>query len=443
MISTLSVELLQEIRGKLAKSDQKSLRAACMEIGLAVNPLFFSSLILTTRDLRQEANMHILTALASGETGWSPYAKTLTLRPTNDSYRPIIVEARDAWSNLPDSAMQELLTSALRSMMNLRTVIWQLRDGRAWQWNAICDVLSTFSRLDGFHFRTDATAGRALPRLEHLRTLEIELPDYGEDIPLADQITQLVAETRALTSLQLFVPDKCQSDVWTMLREGPGRGIHLKGIRTQYITPEFLAYLESYSGIEILEVLCPDLDAKYANSEEEPEPDPALVDRFFHSVLRHHAASLVELHFRSAYEGRCCFGPQIVDSLSALHQLTYLMISINTADIAPPMDAMNLLLRTAVDLPGIRYLRIYTARFPGGRGFHSGCGTGAASYANQAREAILLAVYNFRSISPSSAVVCVESRHAYDLEFELKLISEGAGSGRFWTYQQIIPRAKN
>jgi hypothetical protein len=103
---------------QLIKVDQQHLRAVCQEIGLAINPLFFSTLVLKTRHLRLEADVCVLTALASGKTGWCSHAKTLNISHGSSPGREK-VERLD----LSDEAMQNLLAAALGTMMNVRTVM--------------------------------------------------------------------------------------------------------------------------------------------------------------------------------------------------------------------------------------------------------------------------------------------------------------------------------
>ncbi|KAJ7103859.1 hypothetical protein C8R44DRAFT_746597 [Mycena epipterygia] len=136
MLLYLSVELLQEIGGQLcdtshpcssvslrpfsqlAGPDQKSLRQICNGVSFAIEPLFFSYLVLNKDKLRIDMGRDFLEALTTGETGWSPYAKTLHMKPAKPAE-----ERKGVGLNRSETVMQELLASTLGSLNNVRTVM--------------------------------------------------------------------------------------------------------------------------------------------------------------------------------------------------------------------------------------------------------------------------------------------------------------------------------
>ncbi|KAJ7103849.1 hypothetical protein C8R44DRAFT_887355 [Mycena epipterygia] len=190
MLLDLSVELLQEIGGQLAGPDQKSLRQTCKGVSFAIEPLFFSYLVLNKDELRIGMGRGFLEALATGETGWSRYAKTLRMKPTRPAE-----ERRGVGLNRSETVMQELFASVLGSLNNVRTVIWVSLDSDfAWEVNAICDFLNTLPLLNDLRLEAYGSTELPLPRLSGLRRLNIctstwkELPgckglDYAACLP--------------------------------------------------------------------------------------------------------------------------------------------------------------------------------------------------------------------------------------------------------------------
>ncbi|KAJ7488062.1 hypothetical protein FB451DRAFT_1529078 [Mycena latifolia] len=255
---SLCAELIQEIGNKLVRIDQKCLRAVCKDIGLAINPLFFSTLVLKTQSLHSENGIYILKALASGDTGWSTYAMTLTIQPGG------ILEGRaDSRFDISDSAVQELLASALGSLMNIRVVMWETnKKDPEWQQDTIRDFLTTCPLLDDFHLETGDVSCLPSPPLSGLRKLNITIP-YGARTPLGKQVPHLVAQNHGLTSLHLLNYSGPWSEVWTMLLNNPDWNIHLTDISPTCITRNLLEYLGSYSGIQKLELRSPDDDHFY------------------------------------------------------------------------------------------------------------------------------------------------------------------------------------
>jgi hypothetical protein len=83
--------------------------------------MFFSFFVLRTgEEMYSEAGVEMLKVLAAGQTGWSSHARTLHIRPGKDTKTREQLACEDT---IPEDEMQELLTCALKSMADIRTVM--------------------------------------------------------------------------------------------------------------------------------------------------------------------------------------------------------------------------------------------------------------------------------------------------------------------------------
>ncbi|KAJ7606957.1 hypothetical protein DFH06DRAFT_1486676 [Mycena polygramma] len=404
MFSTLSTELVQEIGMKLTRSDQKYLRAACKDIGLAINPLSFSTLVLRTRNLSLDTGIDNLTALASGKTGWSRYTRSLSILP--GPWQNQGIDEPPERPDISDDAMMGLVVSALTSLKNVRAVVWSMNGGDTeWKW-----LRDSVLRL---------IAGATL-----LEDLELSVDGYNVDpdvtsVPLVDQVPQIVEHNRGLTSLHLSGRAATTwSEIWDILRKKGDR--HLKEINAAYC-PELLTYIDSYSGLERLEI---------------NHPDPGNPNTFFHTILPRHAATLVELSCSAGYECAWSFNSHTVDAILQLQRLTHLEVSINKADIVEGTDnAVVLLLRTAASLPALECLGIRAAGSQRNRG--AKCGNPAMAHRSAVERAVITAIQGFRGDSASRAVLSVGlNRFHLKPADELQTGEEPGG----WAYYQTKAR---
>ncbi|KAJ6517257.1 hypothetical protein C8R47DRAFT_1312802 [Mycena vitilis] len=420
MFSTLSTELVQEIGMKLTKSDQKYLRAACKDIGLAINPLFFSSLVLRTKNLSLDTGINNLTALASGKTGWSQYTKSLSILP--GPWQNHEADEAPERPHISDNAMRGLVASALTSLKNIRAVVCSINGSDAeWKWlrDPVLSLIAGATLLEDLELSVhgyNVDPDLVLPRLSSssLRRMKITTP-YWMSVPLVDQVPQIVEQNRGLTSLHVSGrAATAWSETWAVLRKmGDG---HLKEINAAYC-PELLTYIDSYSGLERLEII---------------NPDAGNPDAFFQTILPRHAATLVVLSCSAGYECAWSFNPNIVDSILQLQRLTHLAVSINKADIVEGTDnVVVLLLRTVAALPSLEGLVIRAAGSPRNRG--AKCGNPAMAHRSAVARAVITTIQGFRGDTASRAVLSVGlNRFHLKPADELQTGEEPGG----WVYHQ-------
>ncbi|KAJ6579155.1 hypothetical protein DFH09DRAFT_1147755 [Mycena vulgaris] len=422
MLLDLPTEILQEIESQLERIDHKRLRAVCKDLRLAMDPLFFSSLVLDLHQLRLESGREFQETLVAGQTGWSLYAKTLTIIPGK---KPEWHQLADPRGPKSEDANGHLLSSALGSMKNVQAVIWKVDDTcPAWEQKAICDVLDALPLTDlklEIRCSGDALSIRGLPRIHKL---EIQTA-YWKPPPLVQQVSKAVAQSRTLTSLRLAGSNDW-SEVWNIL--GDNSRMQLTDISTQTLTPELLTYLASYSGIEKLTI-------KYPDTRREAEH---LGDALFETVIRRNTGSLVELSCAADYESRWSFGTHNVDTISLLQKLTCLEMSVNASEVLgveSPMSIVVLLLRTAALLPALRRLAIFPANLKINRGGR--CEDPRGQNLGMINLTIADAVKSFSSPVASSAIVLVPQLWK---GYSQRLVAAAGGESVVWEYGEI-PRS--
>lgn len=154
------------------------------------------------------------------------------------------------------------------------------------------------------------------------------------------------------------------SEIWTTLRE---ERIKLKEISTDEITPAFLEYVASYSGLEKLTLTFT------TAREDDVYTSEKLALKFYNEVLPMHAQSLTTLDICPIYEGKWCFGSHNAASLHLCTKLQNLRIHINSEEIdRPKKDVVWTLLEIASDLPRLSHLSIASADAEGNRSGRNG-----------------------------------------------------------------------
>ncbi|KAJ6531657.1 hypothetical protein DFH09DRAFT_1183025 [Mycena vulgaris] len=403
-ILSLSVELLQEIGRQITKADHKSLRAVCRYLALGFDPLFFSSLVLWTQQLKRDEDGAIyLETLATGKTGWSRFATTLSIDPNHQS---ILLTGGEDIPSI--SQLQHLLGATLGSMPNIQTVKWYLRpEYHDWPRNAIAAFLNSHPLLD--NLQLDVQGLRALDfsldQISGLRKFKFGGLPYSGPSELVQPLTQVIINNRQLSSLDLQRSDNW-SYVWTALRMAQ---VHLTDVATNSVTEELLTYLASYSGIQRLDLGYPD-----AGSEAESD---RLADIFFDTVLPRHASSLVQLSCPAGYESRWSFGSHNADVISCLPRISKLVMSVNCVDVPSYSEenSVERLLQVAAQLPRLRHVRIYSAECEEAR--EAECGNPSMVHDEEVDQGIALVMEDFRpcSLSPAVVVVACSTETTYEL----------------------------
>ncbi|KAJ7127624.1 hypothetical protein C8R44DRAFT_778614 [Mycena epipterygia] len=396
MLPYLCVEILQEIGGQLPNCDQMNLRSVCKELGLAIDPLFYTFFVLRGDRMRKENGLYIIERLAAGQIGWSQHAKTVHIMPGS---KPETGEAIGPKWYPSDPALPNLLVSALASMHNIQTVMWTVHASDPdWVREAICDSLNTLPHLSDLHLKTQGGVHLGLTPVPSLTKLRIETMDW-RPVQIVQDICQVVGRSHNLTSLH-FSGSGDWSKVWTilratLLRPSTSAQIHLKELTTSVVTADLLAYLSSYSGLESIS-----LERSQGGGRVKPDP---LADTFFDTILPLHAKSLVELSCPACHEGRWSFGMHNIDAILPLRKLEKLHMSVNphdVMDVAPMMNAVTLLLTTAGLLPVLRLLKISSARY--GRGHEDSIKTAIENFTSHLESAAIVSTgENFYELAPA------------------------------------------
>ncbi|KAJ7643403.1 hypothetical protein DFH06DRAFT_1333651 [Mycena polygramma] len=177
MILSLPLEILHAIGAQASHPDRESLRAVCRTVALAINPLFFSSVTLDIHNRGRVDESHcFLEALASGETGWSRFARKLTIARLSPGGEWIKKEEFDEVQRA-HVRMEKFLRPALESLKNVRSVIWMLNGSNPeWTTVVILGALCSLSFLDDLHLRLNSrTDLNGLHGLSRLRLRKIRL----------------------------------------------------------------------------------------------------------------------------------------------------------------------------------------------------------------------------------------------------------------------------
>ncbi|KAJ7186627.1 hypothetical protein C8R46DRAFT_1057595 [Mycena filopes] len=397
MLLNLLVDLFEEIASELARSDHKNLRAVCRDISLAIDPFFFSSITIRTRPLHLKEGTWLLEALASGQSRWSTYAKTLLIEPGNVPW------GKELAFNPREEAQCKLLASALGSLKAIRTLSWTVGSDSA-PASVISAHLPKFTLLDDFEVNLNRSEADnlALPLLSGLRTLKITTNWQ----PMPNAVLDIVVACAA-TLTTLHVSDYGDSSaLWSHLIVHPG--LRLKSLLVgSTVTPELLTYLASYTGLERLVFMS-------ADGGSQPSAD-SLADVFFGTVLPRHAETLVEVACVAGYVSRWSVGAHNVDAICDLSKLKTLAVSVNGADvfgIESGRNAVDVLLgRIMTRLPALQTLSIFPTTPQSMR--YSRCGTHPHMHQQRLTAAIVLALANFRSsgvVSDNSAICSVVVR---------------------------------
>ncbi|KAJ6462760.1 hypothetical protein C8R47DRAFT_95355 [Mycena vitilis] len=468
MILDLSSDLFGEIGCKLVQKDCGNFRAVCKALGSAVEHLFFSSLVLTTEKVQNEAGLDYLTAIARGESGWCTYAHTLSI-----AFAASNSGAQQAHSLEFSDAQIQAIRAALAAIRNIRTVAWNTGQGNPeWERTIVCAFLNALHGLDELRLSMEIhhTVDIPLPILSGVKKLKIkdrvQRPHWGAGEhpvpPVLHEISRQLTSNHDLTTLHLD-GSIGWATLWTLLG---ARGIHLTEIATSILTPSLFAYLASYSGLQRL-TLRPDGGSRDASDR--------LADEFYETALMPHASSLIVLSCPAVYESRWSFGSHNAAQFAALRGLTALEVSVNAGKlpkvkpeprwytnpvsgvktrivqmgqhVEANQDEINAIVTeivtTAATLPSLRNLVILSADTERNRG--SWCGNGLINHTRAVNIALERAIQNFRSDRPCPPIVQAGNRtyrlQRVPVEYILNIWGErvdipGEKSTEIFLYQQ-------
>ncbi|KAF7296378.1 hypothetical protein HMN09_01107900 [Mycena chlorophos] len=330
-LADLAIELIQHVAAFLNAVDQAALRATNTYLQDAVDPLLCSVVFIPTNRLRSPKTSAFVDALENGSTSWSRYGRRLHLGRTitpRDSREPIT-------DQLPSSRLASALLSCAPRTRAVRYVV--TKEDPEWLYQTVCDAIVAFPLLQRFDLLRPHQLGRALPRLARLSTLKISsaiAPVQQQPLafwhPLVDlpppplrtdqlELDAVVAACPGLHTLELISAD-AQDVAWETLLQ---LGICLRQMTINRITPAVLAYLKSYSGLEVFV-----LQRNPYDQRDPPEMDP-LAREFFEEVLPMHETTLRVLRCPMAYENAWSIGSsEGIDVLRRLANLTQLEMSL-------------------------------------------------------------------------------------------------------------------
>ncbi|KDR72800.1 hypothetical protein GALMADRAFT_101133 [Galerina marginata CBS 339.88] len=228
-----------------------------------------------------------------------------------------------------------------------------------------------------------------LPHLKHLTSLElvnIEDPYARSPYTLAesDDESEAKHENRRYGS--------SVEEIWKTMRSAR---IRLEELTVDVVTPSFLDYLSSYSGLKMLHIT--------PGGFHEGTSSDALAKKFFADPLQKHSGSLEDLNIAARYEGLWCFSDHNLPAIAKCTNLKSLRIAIISSQLwndddhakaAPNSDAIKLLIDTAlVHLPHLKKFQIVAANLETLR--HARCGNPAMSHFSRAGKMMVRSVLNY------------------------------------------------
>ncbi|KAJ6529283.1 hypothetical protein B0H19DRAFT_1083039 [Mycena capillaripes] len=418
-LASLPAELLQEIGGNW-ECDQKNLRTVCKSLRDAINPLYFSTVTVVLSGQRPDRGLCRLEAIASGETSWSTYARTLSISANNYYYDNERLEEED--KNPFFQRIKQSLDPALASLKHIKTLSWAIHERHGYpEWinDIVIDALPSFSDLNDLSLSGDLhavmsrTGLQVFDQLGNFHKLRLSGTDYVRDKVSAKvslKIYKAISRSPQLTTLYLSAPSADFSAVWNILRT---ESIHITDFTASTVTHEMLCYLSSYSGLTRLTV--------EGAVSEVPSEELALADAFFLSALSKHAETLVHLSCSASIEGKWGLTPSNSDVLSR-------MTSVHMADLGQNGDTVELLLDAIPNLPSLATIIIVPSRLRVSRPV---CGGFFENHRIKTSQRIRQIMRAYRSAVPLHLVVDAGYRR-----FEPKLKSDE--EGEWWGIRRFL-----
>jgi hypothetical protein len=161
-----------------------------------------------------------------------------------------------------------------------------------------------------------------LPHLAHLTSLEL--------IQIIDPDRPYQPNSEAISPVMQRYGSSTE-EVWKTLGSS---GIHLKELRVDAVTPSFLEFLSSCSGLKRLRI-------SPLNFTDGKSSD-GMAQKFF-TMLDSHCHSLEELEISPPYEGLWCFGEHNLSIISQCTKLSHLCMAIISSHLnesSPESDAI-------------------------------------------------------------------------------------------------------
>ncbi|KAJ7636214.1 hypothetical protein FB45DRAFT_906140 [Roridomyces roridus] len=394
MILCLATELLQEIGMELSQRDQAHFRAATKYLARALNPVFFSLVTIKTGTFLHHGNKRLgsdlLTALATGDTGWNAHARELVI-----THGPWFApQKRSPEEALKEEETQRLLTAALGALVHVHAVKWEMssRMNLPYQRAVIYQFLEKSTNLEVLDVDVSEHEGFDFPQLGGLRSITLKtpgrlpsFPGHGQSAggpPVYPQLLKLVVTQKQLSVLHLEGSKLEWSGIWGQLRQAR---VHLTELTTGIVTQEFMDYLSSYTGLKKLSLTFHDYMSREENN---------LAEAFYARAIAPHIESLVELCCPAGYESDFSFGPHNVAVVYRFTRLRHLGMSVNAPrvefnEMASPRGiedysvqieqtdidtTVNSLLDTAATYSRLRTLSIFAAEPERNRALRHGHG---------------------------------------------------------------------
>ncbi|KAK7469995.1 hypothetical protein VKT23_001430 [Stygiomarasmius scandens] len=199
---------------------------------------------------------------------------------------------------------------------------------------------------------------RAL-RKSQLQIESLSLQGWDLDFDLKSKNTKALAHLRHLTGLKIMDPFAAHSNLWEVL----GREqVRLKRISVNSVSRPMLEYLESYSGVQCLEVspsVIRDLDGGDAKPCDDVD-HPHLAPRFYQAVKKHEE-SLTVLSIRGCSKGTWCFGIDNAQHMKNCGRLRELSVYVDSKPGAKE-DGVGTLMKMTSQLSSLRVLRLNIAQ---------------------------------------------------------------------------------
>ncbi|KAJ7064634.1 hypothetical protein C8F01DRAFT_770909 [Mycena amicta] len=412
----LPLDVLGEIARKLNAHEVAILRTACRTLCMAMDPFFYDCFVLDVGRVDVVSEESVLRDIAhSLESKWVRYARTLKIASRTTP---------PPQTALDQPAERELLVSALARLMNIRAVRWYVKEtDPAWFHTAISEYLSRSTNLESLELRLLGSITASLLAAVYFGQLQrLTVLSWLAQPILADEASQLIVRslTPSLTSLHLIgILD--YSHIWPLLLRSNAR---LKHLTFNAVSPAFVAYLASYSGLETLDLVNfgPSLELGDAESSQ-------LAQKLFNSVLPRHAASLVHLACVPRVESPWCFEAGFLDGLSSLHKLKQLTLSVSgrSVEFSVSEEANPvIMLLSAIQ----RFPELHTCTISSSAIRSAGCGTARIQHGPIVTTAIISVVERFRCLSASDSNADLNRNAAVlvsGIRYELRAIPDSDG----------------